>query len=112
MNAAEKEIIYDFLKKASGAVAGYTCENFLGEMDFRDDEICANEIPQNANPSSAQISDEANSAQDAQNFSDAQNIAKRSIQSQKKFLRAKTASSQRRAKTRCQAKAFRIPRCL
>lgn len=74
MNAAEKEIIYDFLKKASGAVAGYTCEIFLGEMDFRDDEICANEIPQSANPSSAQISGEANSVQDAQNFSDAQNI--------------------------------------
>lgn len=61
MKAAEKELIYDLLKKASGAMAGYTRENFLGEVNFRDDEILANEIsaneiPQSANFSSAQFS--------------------------------------------------------
>lgn len=59
MKAAEKELIYDLLKKASGAVSGYTRENFSGEMNFRDDEI-----PQSASVSSAQISGETNSAQD------------------------------------------------
>ena len=59
MKAAEKELIYDLLKKASGAVAGYTRENFSGEANFRDDEIptnkiSANEIPQSASLSSAQ----------------------------------------------------------
>lgn len=59
MKAAEKELIYDLLKKASGAMTGYTCENFSGEMLFRDDEIptnkiSANEIPQSASFSSSQ----------------------------------------------------------
>ena len=52
MKAAEKELIYDLLKKASGAAVGYTRENFLGEVNFRDDEISANEIPQSASAAS------------------------------------------------------------
>ena len=54
MKAAEKELIYDLLKKASGAMTGYTRENFLGETNFRDDEISANEIPQSASAASTQ----------------------------------------------------------
>lgn len=65
MKAAEKELIYDLLKKASGAMTGYICENFSGEMLFRDDEIS-----KSASVSSAQISGETNSAQD---FSSLQN---------------------------------------
>lgn len=49
MKAAEKELIYDLLKKASGAVSGYTRENFSGEINFRDDAI-----PQNASAARTQ----------------------------------------------------------
>ncbi|MBD5435058.1 MAG: uracil-DNA glycosylase [Treponema sp.] len=79
MKAAEKELIYDLLKKASGTVTGYTRENFLGEVNFRDDEILANEISANANSQSAsfssvQIPIEANSAQDFFAAESAQNL--------------------------------------
>ena len=60
MKATEKELIYDLLKKASGALAGYTRENFLGEVNFRDDEILANEISANANSQSASLSSAQN----------------------------------------------------
>ena len=58
MKAAEKELIYDLLKKASGMTAGYTCENFSGETNFRDDEFPQNlgAISTNANFSAAQNS--------------------------------------------------------
>lgn len=62
MNAAEKKLIYDLLKKTSGAIAGYTRDSFSAEMNFSDDAISANENSQaTLFPSSAHNASEPNS---------------------------------------------------
>ncbi len=41
MNKEDKELIYDFLKKADAHITGFTSEAFKGEMAFEDDKVAA-----------------------------------------------------------------------